>query len=131
MITFVASLMSRLSLCAKVGFFAGAIAGLALSLTDLFYGGIVLTNQDAVHLSLALAIFSWLFLLFFLGVVFRYSFQYFALPTLFNSLLTTFVTVFIVKYLDAFPLAWLLGMIIGILIGSLLCRIQYLLKPKK
>lgn len=131
MIKYLTKQISSLSLCARVGLLVGAITGLAISLLDFFKGGIVLSNEDALYIALAMAFFSWLFLLFFMGIVFRYSFKFFTIPSLINSLIISFVTTFLTKYLDSYPLAWLIGMLLGILIGTLLCRINAMFNIKQ
>ena len=130
MIKYIIKLISKLSLCAKVGLLVGIITGMAVTLLDLFKGGIILNTKDAAQIALAMAIFNWLLLLFFLGIIFRYAFKSFTFPVLLNCLLTSFATVFLAKSFNSYPLAWLIGMLIGIIIGSLLCRLNALLNLK-
>jgi hypothetical protein len=131
MITYLAKFFSKLGICAKVGFMAGGLTGIALTIMDLFKQGLVLSAPEAVYVSLAMAIFSWLLIVFLLGLAFRYSFSSVTFPTLLNCLLTAFATVFLSRLLGAFPLAWLLGMVIGLIIGIILCRLNYLLEKKE
>jgi hypothetical protein len=128
MITYLAKFFSKLGICAKVGLMAGGLTGIALTIMDYFKQGLVLTEPESVYVSLAMAIFSWLLIVFILGLAFRYSFGSITLPTLINCLLTAFATVFISRLLGAFPLAWLLGMVIGLIIGIILCRLNYYLE---
>jgi hypothetical protein len=119
--------LNRVGTCGIVGFIAGSIAGLLLTILDFFQGSVTLSQQEAIYISLLLAGFTWIVVLFILTILVRLTFRSVALASLVNCLLTCFATVFLTRALNNYALAWFIGMVCGILIGMLLCRINALL----
>lgn len=129
--TLLAAPLKKVGICGNVGFIAGAIAGLTLTLLDFLKGGLTLSQQDTIYIALILTGFTWLIILFILTILVRLTFSSVALASLFNCLLVCFATVFLTRAINNYPLAWLIGMICGILIGMFLCRINALLSNLK
>ncbi|MEM8639184.1 MAG: hypothetical protein AAGG51_10265 [Cyanobacteria bacterium P01_G01_bin.54] len=117
--------LKRLGLCGTTGWIVGSLVGILLALLDLVEGGMVISSEEAIYVSLILSIFSWIVIVFFLYVFGGYTLRSIALPTLINCLLTTFALVFIARSLDLFKYAPVLGLALGALIGFLLCQINF------
>lgn len=124
-------LTKQIGVCGNVGLIAGAVSGFILTILDLMYGGLVLTNREAVYVFLLFGMFVWLIILFILCMLIRFTFRSVALPSFLNCFITCFAVVFFIKQLRAYTAAWLIGIVAGIFIGMLLCRISTLFKNQK
>lgn len=124
------NLMKRLQLCGMTGFLAGLIAGFIIMFIFLIVPGMVLSVKKAVFLSLILAAFDIIVLLFTEYIILRYTVKSIFWGVFFNSILTCFFTVFACKLLNLYYLAGIIGMVIGAIIGILLCRLNYLLQMR-
>jgi hypothetical protein len=114
----------RLPICAIAGSLAGVITGFIFGL--LLIGtpnGLPLSMSDVLLAGTILGVFSWLFLLFLIGVLMRYGIRNTALALFLNAILTSILTVFVINKVLNPALAFLIGWIIGTAVGYLLCRI--------
>ena len=121
-------LSNRLGLCGNIGFIAGLLAGFIISTMAWAFRGFYMSNNQALVHALSLTLFTWIAVIYLLGILAKFTFRSVALPSLFNCLLTCFLTTFVCKWLDIFSFAWLAGMFIGALVGMTLCRINSLIE---
>ncbi len=124
-LTSLSSITRRTGVCANVGLIAGALAGVLVSLLDLLHSDLVLSNQNAIYLSLILGAFTWTALIFILSVLVRYTFKSIAFPALVNCMFTCFLLVFICKWIGVYTFAWLIGIVVGLIVGQLLCLLNF------
>jgi hypothetical protein len=129
--TLLSPMLQRLGICATAGFIAGSFTGFILWVYAFFNGAPVLATPDLIKLSLMIAFFAWVLLIFTFVVLGNMPFLSIWYSTLMNALLTCFFTVLVVYKFDLWVIAWLVGMIVGIWIGLLLCYINNLLKNKR
>lgn len=121
-------LTKRLAICTLTGFLVGGLAGLMLLLLYINENGVLLlTAEEVLKISLMLAIFCWLVIVFFYCLIARYTFSSVAVPALINSFITVLLTTFSVNKFQFYLIAWFVGMLIGLMVGALLCRINTLL----
>jgi hypothetical protein len=122
-------LLQRLGICATAGFIAGAIAGFILWLYALINGAPVsFSSAEIVQLSLVLALFGWIMLVFAFVVLCRVPFSSMWYSAFFNAFVTSLLTLLVVYHINLWVIAWLVGMIIGIWVGLILCYLNKLLK---
>jgi hypothetical protein len=113
-----------LGICATVGFIAGALSGLALTIFAMDLSPApVLTATEVWQVGLLLAAFIAVFLLIFLTVICRYTFGSIFVAVILNCLLTCVLTVWLVNLTALWGWAFFVGAIVGLLIGRLLCII--------
>ena len=115
-------LFEALGICATIGFIAGALAGMALTLLALdLTPPPVLSAQEVVKIGLILAVATAGLLLFYLCVLCRYTFISVFVPVVVNCLLTCLLTVWLVNVTGLWDWAVFVGAIVGLLVGRLLC----------
>jgi len=124
-VQFIASigkLFELLGICATVGFIAGAMTGILLTLYAMDISPApVLTATEIWQVGLLVAAVIAIFLLIYLWVLCRYTFASIFMPVLLNCLLTCLITVWLVNLTGLWGWAFFVGAIVGILVGSLLC----------
>jgi hypothetical protein len=115
-------LFEALGICATIGFIAGALAGMALTLFAMdLVPPPVLGTQDVVQAGLVLGMASAGLLVFYLCVLCRYTFISVFVPVVVNCLLTCILTVWLVNVTGLWGFAVFIGMIVGLLVGRLMC----------
>jgi hypothetical protein len=114
----------KLPICAVAGSVAGVITGLIFGLLLMESpNGLPLDTNNVLLFGAILGMFSWLFLLFLIGVLLRYGIRNIALALFLNAMLTSLLTVYIMNKILNPSISFLVGWIIGTAVGYLMCSI--------
>jgi hypothetical protein len=121
-ISAISKVFDALGICATVGFIAGGLSGLVLTIYAMdLTSAPTLTAREIWQVGLVLAAATAGLLLFYLYVLCRYTLSSVFMPVVLNCLLTCLLTVWLVDVTGLWDWAFFVGTVVGLLVGRLLC----------
>lgn len=113
--------LKRLNLCSIVGFTAGGLSGILLTVYGVLHGGISISMSEILYLTILLTLYSFFIIFIFLWGFVKMRINSFIVGVLINCFLTVGLTVLATNNTILYLAAWLAGMLIGIFVGLILC----------